>query len=125
MRKVRFEKGETIFSQGDPSAECYKIISGAVEIRLSDPNNPDRNQNETVAICGAGEIIGEMGVIENAPRSASAVAIEPTTCKSFTSDEIISLLVDDPREALAYVRTLIQRIRHTNSKLFFPSSPHQ
>jgi CRP/FNR family cyclic AMP-dependent transcriptional regulator len=122
MQKIQFEKGKMIFSEGEPSARCYKILSGKVEIFLNDPANPGWKQSKTIAICGTGEIVGEMGVIGNFPRSASAVAIEPTVCKCFTSDEIISLLGDEPREALAYVRTLIQRIRHTNSKVFFPSS---
>ena len=76
-----------------------------------------------IATCGAGEIIGEMGVIEESPRSASAVAIEPTLCKSYTAAEIISLLQDDPQEAMAYVRTLIRRIRHSTKKMSW--SPNQ
>lgn len=122
MQKVQFEKDETIFSEGEPSVLCYKILSGSVEIFLKDPSDADSGNLASVAICGPGEIIGEMGVIENAPRSASAVATETTVCMSYAQDEIISLLTDEPREALAYVRTLIRRIRQTNSKVFFPRS---
>jgi CRP-like cAMP-binding protein len=56
-------------------------------------------------------------VIEQCVGSASAVAIEPTLCKSYTLDEIVSLLGEDPREALAYVRTLIRRIRESNRRM--------
>ncbi len=122
MQKVRFREGEKIFSEGDPSIHCYKILSGKVEIILNIPGHLSQDRTETIATCGAGEIIGEMGVIEKGLRSASAVAIEPTLCKSYTSDEIISLLQDDPQEALAYVRTLIQRVRQSNRKMSWCAS---
>ena len=121
MKKERFEEGETIFSEGEKSLLCYKILEGKVEIILNDPANPGLAHGKTVAFCGPGEIIGEMGVFGDAPRSASAVAVEPTVCKSFSADEIISLLEDEPREAIAYIRMLIHRIRHSNSQAFFPS----
>jgi CRP/FNR family cyclic AMP-dependent transcriptional regulator len=117
MQKIRFQEGERIFSEGDQSIYCYKIISGKVEIVLNIPGDQDPGQTHAIATCGAGEIIGEMGVIEQCVRSASAVAIEPTLCKSYTLDEIVSLLSDDPREALAYVRTLIRRIRESNRRM--------
>ena len=120
MQRVTFETDETIFSEGEPSVLCYKILSGKVEVFLSDPSDAGPKSTASVAICGPGEIIGEMGVIEDAPRSATAKAIERTVCMSYDADEIISLLVDEPREALAYVRTLIRRIRQTNNKVFFP-----
>ena len=120
MQKVSFEKDEIIFNEGEPSVHCYKILSGSVEILLPDPSAPDSDTLISVAVCGAGEIIGEMGVIEDAPRSATARALEKTVCISYEADEIISLLVDEPSEALAYVRTLIRRIRQTNNRVFFP-----
>ena len=122
MQRVTFGKGETIFSEGEPSVFCYKVLSGSVEIFLSDPSSPSKRNSASVAICGPGEIIGEMGVIEDAPRSATAKATELTVCMSYSADEIVSLLVDEPREALAYVRTLIRRIRQTNRRVFFPDS---
>ncbi len=122
MQKVQFEEGETIFSEGEPSVLCYKILSGSVEIFLNDPLDANSGNLVSVALCRPGEIIGEMGVIEDGPRSATAVATETTVCMSYAQDEIISLLTDEPREALAYVRTLIRRICQTNSKVFFPPS---
>jgi CRP-like cAMP-binding protein len=122
MQKVRFREGETIFSEGDQGTHCYKILSGKVEIILNIPDLLKPGQTETIATCGAGEIIGEISVIDKGPRSASAVAIEPTLCKSYTSDEIISLLEDDPQEALAYIRTMMQRVRRSNRKVTWSTS---
>ncbi len=117
MREVRFDAGETIFAEGDPSEHCYRIRSGSVEIRLRVPGVMKRGRSETIATCGPGELIGEMSVIDAAPRSATAVAVAPTVCETFTADEILNLLEHDPQEALNYVRTLIRRVRNSNRKI--------
>ena len=122
MQKVRFSEGETIFSQGEPSTHCYKILSGRVKILLNIHGLMNQGRTEAIASCGKGEIIGEMSVIVKGERSASAVAIEPTVCMSYTSDEIISLLEDDPQEALAYIRTMMQRVRRSNRKVTWSTS---
>jgi CRP-like cAMP-binding protein len=125
MQEVQFREGETIFSEGDPSTHCYKIISGKVDILLKTPGLMRRGQTKTIATCGVGEIIGEMSVIDEGPRSASAVAVEPTVCMTFTSQEIIDRLQNDPQEALAYVRILIQRVRQSNRKISWSTSQRE
>lgn len=123
MQTLRFPAGETIFTEGDPSTDCYKIVSGEVEIRLTLPNVMRRSQGDVIAHAGPGEIIGEMGAIDGGPRSATAIASRPTVCEVFTAEEILELLQNDPEEALAYVRTLIQRIRHANRKVSLAKRP--
>ncbi|HSF94856.1 MAG TPA: cyclic nucleotide-binding domain-containing protein [Thermohalobaculum sp.] len=114
MQEVRFRVGETIFAEDDPSDHGFKIVSGKVEISLHVPGTLKRGRKEVVHTAGPGEIIGEMSVIEKGPRSATAVAIEPTVCLAFTAEEILDVLEHDPHQALAYIRTLIRRLRHTN-----------
>lgn len=121
MHEVRFRKGETIFAEGDPSEVCYKIVSGKVEIRLALKSLLKRGRTETVATCGPGDILGEMSVIDGGRRSASAVALEPTLCKTYSAEEILDALQNDPQEALAYVRVLIDRLRRTNRKVSWGS----
>ncbi len=122
MKEVRFKTGEVIFSEGDPSDHCFRIRSGSVEIRLKLPGLLKRGRTETIATCGPGELIGEMSVIDAAPRSATAVAVAPTVCEAFTADEILHVLENDPEEALNYVRTLIRRVRQSNRKLSWSAS---
>ncbi len=117
MKQINFREGETIFFEGDTGEHCFKIISGRVEIRLNIPGVLKRDQTKTIATCGAGELIGEMSLIDKAPRSASAVAIEPTVCVAYSSDEILDVLQNDPQEALSYVRTLIRRVRQSDRKI--------
>ena len=121
MREVRFGEGETIFAEGDPSDQCYRILSGCVDIRLKMRGVMKRGQSRTIATCGPGELIGEMSVIDAAPRSATAVAVEPCVCRAYTADEILHLLENDPEAALNYVRMLIRRIRQSNRRVLGPT----
>ncbi|MHA1529315.1 MAG: cyclic nucleotide-binding domain-containing protein [Alphaproteobacteria bacterium] len=122
MRKINFRKSETIFFEGDIGEQCYKIISGSVEIRMSIPGVMKRKQSEVIATCSAGEIIGEMSIIDQSPRSATAVATEPTVCVAYSTEEILDALQNDPQEALSYVRTLIRRVRRSNRKVSWSAS---
>ena len=125
MQEVRFGKGEMIFAEGEPGALCYRIVSGKVDILLNLPGVMNRGRAETVATCGPGEIIGAMSVIAKGPRSASAVAAEPTLCMAMEPDEITSILENDPLEALAYIRTLISRQRQSNRTIAWSSGPRR
>ena len=69
MKQFRFAAGETIFAEGDPSDYAYLIWSGDVEILKSTPKGDNR-----LAILGKDEFLGEMGVIDEQPRSATARA---------------------------------------------------
>ena len=121
MREVRFDAGERIFAEGDPSDCCYRVLSGRIEIRLQLPGVMRRDRSKTIAVCGPGELIGEMSVIDSAPRSATAVALEPCVCQAYSAEEILHLLENDPQEALSYVRTLIRRIRESNRRVLGPT----
>lgn len=117
MKEVSFGAGERIFAEGDPSDFCYRIKSGRVDISLTVPGVMKRGRTRTIATCGPDELIGEMSVIDAAPRSATAVAAEPCVCLAYTGEEILHLLENDPQEALAYVRVLIRRIRQSNRRV--------
>ncbi len=117
MRKVRFNEGEVIFSEGDIGEHCFKIISGKIDILVDVPTVMKRGRKETIATSGPGEFVGDMSVIQRGPRSASAVAVEPTVCMAYTADEIVDLLENDPKEAMAYARLMINRLRNTTRRM--------
>lgn len=117
MHEVAFDRGEVIFSEGDPGDHCYKITSGKVEIIINVRGVLKRGRKETLGTCGPGEFIGDMSVMAGGPRSASAVAVEPTRCMAYSSEEILHILQSDPQEALAYVRMLIRRLRQSNRRM--------
>lgn len=117
MSRIEFAPGEVIFHQGDPSTHCYRILSGRVEIRVDVHGAMHRGRSAAIAVSGRGDMIGDMSMIDNAPRSATAVALEPTVCESYSADAFTRLLESEPDEAASYVRRLIHRVRDGNRKL--------
>jgi CRP-like cAMP-binding protein len=106
MRRVRFNGGDRIFSQGDRSDGAFLVIAGSVEISADQDGH-----SYTLAEIGPGGLFGEMGLLDDSPRSASAVAATDTTCAVYDQDELKRLLRHDPEQVLRLVRTLIQRLR--------------
>lgn len=117
MNRVEFAKGDVIFEQGDPSDLCYQIVSGKVDIRVPKSSVLTAHKEATLETLGFGDIFGEMGIIDDSPRSAAAIAAEDTVCVSYTPDEIVDMLESNPKESLEYIRTLIRRLRAANERL--------
>ena len=65
-------RGATIMVAGDPTDSLYIVISGRLKVMMSDAEGKE----VILAILGSGEYFGEMGLIDDAPRSASVVSIE-------------------------------------------------
>ena len=117
MKRREFRQGQVIFNQGDSSDLCYKIETGAVEIRIASYDGSGTLRTVVAQTLGHGEVFGEMGIIDDAPRSASAIATKHAVCVAYTADEIMALLEVNPKEAMAYIHTLIQRLRSHNVKI--------
>ncbi len=75
MEQHMFKQGEVIFRQGDAGDMAYLVVSGAVEVSRS----PDGKKSVLGAIA-AGQIFGEMALISDQPRTATATATEDTVC---------------------------------------------
>lgn len=114
MKRFEYAKDQVIFEQGDRGGLCYQVVSGSVDVRLTTRDPEGHKQTRTLQKLGFGEVFGEMSIIADIPRTAAAVATEPTVCVGYTAQEFIELLETDPKEALSYIRTLIGRLRHTN-----------
>ena len=113
-----FKKGETLVKQGDPGLGLYIIVSGKVKIVKK---TADGNEWE-VALHGPGEFFGEMTVLDNAPRSASVIALENTECLHLTAWEFMSRMKVHPEIALQILPVVVKRFRETNEKFLALSS---
>jgi CRP-like cAMP-binding protein len=113
MNRQTFAAGEVIFREGEPSDAAYLVVSGIVEI-VTGHRTP---RAKTVAVLGKGEYFGEMGAIDDHPRSATAVARRDVECVSVGQQEFLDTLLSRPQEALDLLKILFERLRSANRKL--------
>lgn len=120
--EASFARGEIIFEEGTPGDRFYLISHGEVRISQNLPGIGD----EALAILSNGESFGEMSLIDDAPRSADAIAVTECLCYVIRRKDLESLLGAD--KALAhdllwcFVRSLSARLRETNAKMTFLAS---
>jgi EAL domain-containing protein (putative c-di-GMP-specific phosphodiesterase class I)/CRP-like cAMP-binding protein len=107
-----FETGEIIFLEGSESDKAYVIESGLVEIFVGD--EPDAVQ---LNILGAGEIFGEMGLIDSSPRSASARALTQCYCVVMSASQIAERINSSSPIVQLLVSILLHRNRAYNDYL--------
>jgi len=82
-----FASGDTIFREGDKGDAMYVVARGVVEIR---------RDGEILALLGGGEILGEMALLNDAPRNADAVAATPLVLGRITRRDVARLLDERP-----------------------------
>jgi CRP-like cAMP-binding protein len=100
--------GATIVNKGEPAHEMFLLRKGRVAIQPG---------GETVEEIAPGGIFGEMALIDHAPRSASAVAIEDSEIIPIDERLFFILVQDAPYFALDVMRVLTDRIRNMNQRL--------
>jgi CRP/FNR family transcriptional regulator, cyclic AMP receptor protein len=103
--KRNFGKGKTIFQEGDLGDEFFVIVRGQVEIRSGD------RHFETL---GPDGIFGEMALIDDSPRSATAVALTDVTVAPIKESQFLFLVKNTPFFALNVMRVLAHRLRRQN-----------
>ncbi len=107
-----FRAGEVIFSAGDAGDGFYVVETG--EVRISAVVG--QNEPRTLAMIGAGDFFGEMAVVDDAPRSASAIAETATRAFFLSRETLLRLLEERPHLALNIVREFSIRMRALNQK---------
>jgi CRP-like cAMP-binding protein len=98
LRRRRFRRGETIFHQGDPGDALHIVTSGAIKIVL-----PSLEGEEAIiATLRQGDFFGELALLDGAPRSASAVALEASETWTLPRAALLDLIDQDKalRESL-------------------------
>jgi CRP-like cAMP-binding protein len=107
-----YSKGDVIFREGDESSEAYRIVSGDVEISID-----TRGGARRVARLPAGELFGEMSLIDDKPRSATAAALTDCEVEVIHEENFTTRVLGDPDNLHLYLRTLFDRLRATDSLL--------
>ena len=104
--------GAWLMREGERADALYVVLGGAIEI-----SRHSGGQAVTVAVCGPGEIIGEMALLEQAPRSASGRAISDSHLLTIHAQAFKQVLSVSPTAALSLLRTVSARLRSNEALL--------
>ena len=126
LRQV--DAGEVVFKKGEPSDSMYAVIAGELEV-LDHPADVDPTQDgwdvKRLNMLHTGEVVGEMGLLRGAPRSATVVASQPTELLQINMNMIRRLQWLYPptshRFFLNLMNLLCDRIENVSSCLFASS----
>ena len=100
-----YEGGEVLFEAGDAPDSAYVIMRGAVEILAETEAGP-----VVEVVLGNNELFGELGVLTNAPRSATVRARDELVALRITDEMFLNLLEENPEVALDVMRQLSEKL---------------
>jgi CRP/FNR family transcriptional regulator, cyclic AMP receptor protein len=109
---VHFAEGQALFREGHPANSVFRILSGTVDILRELDGEPI-----LLGTVGAGQFIGEMGVVENRPRSATARAASEAEVEILTPTEFLHEMAHSPRAARELIQRLSQRLREADDRI--------
>jgi CRP-like cAMP-binding protein len=106
-----YQKGDIIFCEYEPGDTFYLIQSGRVEIlKIMD------DMQKTLDILEPGELFGEMAILEEAPRSATALALDKVVALEFNRENFEVLMQGNPQIALKLLKLFTKRIYDQNRR---------
>lgn len=113
-RPLSLSDGEVLFREGEPGAHMYIVRSGKLELRAG---------GRRLEAVGPGGLVGEMALIDPAPRSATAVARGASSVAAIDAGTFDQLVQRVPRLALEVMRIMTRRLRRTTRLPARSSSP--
>ena len=112
VTSTNFAEGQILFREGDPADNVFRVIRGTVDIF--------RELNGEPILLGtvdAGQFIGEMGVVENRPRSATARAASEVEVEILSPTEFFDQIANSPRAARELIQRLSHRLREADDRI--------
>ena len=107
--RVAFDPGKRLMQQGDRADAAYLIVDGHAEVILETPDGP-----VIVATLGANEIVGEMGILGNAPRAATVRAKDRLIALRISKEPFMRMVRKFPTVAVSIMQELAQRLNKSN-----------
>jgi CRP-like cAMP-binding protein len=108
-----FEKGATLFSEGDGSELMYTVVTGRVKVFKTTPRGTD----VILELFGPGDPVGAVAVYESRPYPASAIALEPTSCLLIPRQAFFALLEGYPTMVRGLLVGLTHRLVELTNRL--------
>jgi CRP/FNR family transcriptional regulator, cyclic AMP receptor protein len=109
----RYEAGEVIFCKGDAGQSMMLIAAGKVKVSALGPDG----REAVLAILGPGEILGEMAILDNKPRSADVTAMEACELLILHRRDFLPFLERNPAVAVRLIAMISERLRRTSELL--------
>jgi CRP/FNR family transcriptional regulator, cyclic AMP receptor protein len=104
--------GDIVFTEGDPGDAMYVVIQGLVQVYRDTTSG-----RLVLAKIRPGEFFGEMALIGNTPRTATAVALSDTVLAAYRGEELETLLATRPEVGARMIRHLVARLKDTTDRL--------
>jgi len=105
---LRYEAGKVVFREGDPGDTVYVVLDGKVDLRVN---------GRLVETVGPGGVLGEMALIEQAPRVASATTRTACDLLPISEARFMSMIQQTPHFALQIMKVMASRLRRMNLRL--------
>ena len=122
MTRVQLDRGSVLFTQGDPGASMYVVVSGSLKVTRND----HQGRPTILAVLGPGDVFGEMSLLDDHDRDATITAVGPTTLLELSRSRFEGELGERPHLTQALLRHLARRLRASNdtvSDLVFADVP--
>jgi CRP/FNR family cyclic AMP-dependent transcriptional regulator len=104
---IAIGSGDALFHEGEPGDTMFVVIEGTVEVTRG---------AQVIETIGAGEIVGEIALIDTGPRGASAIAATPSRVVRVGKQEFIFLVQEHPTFALQVMAVMATRLRQANDR---------
>ena len=112
MSRTHFAEGQILFREGDPADGVFRLLSGTIDILRELDGDPI-----LLGSVGPVQFIGEMGVLENRPRSATARAASEVEVEFLNPAEFLEQIASSPRTARELIQRLCQRLREADDRI--------
>ncbi len=110
--RMTFKAGEVLCRQGDPGDSAFIILEGKADVQVDKPEG-----TLTVATLSANDIVGEIAILCDVPRTATVVAQGDLTALKVTKDFFFRMVGDFPEVAVEIMRVLAHRLEQTTAQL--------
>lgn len=110
--RLTYAEGDVLFEQGDAGDAAYIIIGGKADVVVDTPGGP-----LIVATLDENEIVGEIAILCDVPRTATVKAKTEVTTLRITKDLFFSLVMEFPQIAVEIMRELAHRLEVTTARL--------
>ncbi len=109
----KLTKDTTVFHAGDPADAVFVVASGRVKVVITSSDGKEF----ILTVLGAGQVFGEMALLESAPRSASVVTLSAVELLVINRNDFQRLLDSNPRISQRLMAILSRRLRRANTKM--------